>query len=214
VKALLDGLPAGQEIFYRVTAAGLSAPTMKGEPFPHRTGRPPFDLFRLVGRHGRPGLAHRRVARRHAHLRNDAQLRPDFLLHSGDTIYADGPIEAEKKLKDGTVWKNLVTEDKAKVAETIDEFRGNYKYNLLDRNVRAFNAEVPMLAQWDDHEVTNNWSPSKSLLEDKRYTVKSVPLLSARAPALSTSCRRRRANAWRRPEFALGVFLRFSYVAA
>lgn len=38
-----------------------------------------------------------------------------------------------------------------------------------------------MLAQWDDHEVTNNWSPSKSLLEDKRYTVKSVPLLSARA---------------------------------
>ena len=38
-----------------------------------------------------------------------------------------------------------------------------------------------MLAQWDDHEVTNNWSPSKSLMEDKRYTEKSVPLLAARA---------------------------------
>jgi alkaline phosphatase D len=79
------------------------------------------------------------------------------------------------------VWKNLMIEEKAKVAETLAEFRGNYKYNLMDRNLRDFNAAVPMLAQWDDHEVVNNWSPSKSLLQDERYTVKSVPLLTARA---------------------------------
>ena len=107
--------------------------------------------------------------------------RPDFFIHCGDTIYADGPIAAEVGLPDGSVWKNLVAEDVAKVAETRAEFRGRYKYNLLDRNVLAFNAQVPMLAQWDDHEVTNNWSPSKSLAEDQRYTVKSVPLLAARA---------------------------------
>jgi alkaline phosphatase D len=45
------------------------------------------------------------------------------------------------------------------VAQDLAQFRGNYKYNLLDDNLRAFNAEVPMLAQWDDHEVTNDWSP-------------------------------------------------------
>ena len=84
-------------------------------------------------------------------------------------------------MPDGGMWKNLVLEEKLKVAETLAEFRANYKYNLLDKNLRAFNAEVPMLAQWDDHEVTNNWSPSKSLMEDKRYTEKSVPLLAARA---------------------------------
>ena len=28
--------------------------------------------------------------------------RPDFFIHSGDTIYADGPIDAEKKLPDGS----------------------------------------------------------------------------------------------------------------
>jgi alkaline phosphatase D len=106
--------------------------------------------------------------------------RPDFFIHSGDTIYADNPILVEAKLPDGGVWKNLVTEETAKVAETLGEFRARYKYNLLDRHVRAFNAAVPMLAQWDDHEVTNNWSPSKSLAEDKRYTVKEVPLLAAR----------------------------------
>jgi hypothetical protein len=30
-----------------------------------------------------------------------------------------------------------------KVAETLDEFRGRYRYNPLDENVRRFNAEVP-----------------------------------------------------------------------
>jgi alkaline phosphatase D len=32
--------------------------------------------------------------------------RPDFLLHSGDTVYADGPIKGEVTLPDGKVWKN------------------------------------------------------------------------------------------------------------
>ena len=52
-----------------------------------------------------------------------------------------------------------MTEETSKVAETLAEFRGRYRYNLLDENVRRFNAEVPMLAQWDDHEVRNNWYP-------------------------------------------------------
>ena len=87
--------------------------------------------------------------------------RPDFFIHSGDTIYADAPIAAEVKLPDGTLWKNIVTEEKSKPAETLAEFRGNFKYNLLDKNLLAFNAEVPMFAQWDDHEVTNNWWPGE-----------------------------------------------------
>src|SRR5262249_44234732 len=40
--------------------------------------------------------------------------------------------------------------------------------------------EVPTLAQWDDHETRNNWYPGQ-ILEDDKYTVKSVNLLSARA---------------------------------
>ena len=52
-----------------------------------------------------------------------------------------------------------MTEEKSVVAHGLAQFRGNYKYNLLDDNLRAFNAQVPMLAQWDDHEVPNDWSP-------------------------------------------------------
>lgn len=105
--------------------------------------------------------------------------QPDFFLHSGDTIYADGPISSSVNTPQG-LWTNLVTPEVAKVAETLDEFRGRYKYNLLDDNVRRFNAEVPQIWQWDDHEVTNNWNDDKSVLNDARYTEKNVPLLTAR----------------------------------
>ena len=66
------------------------------------------------------------------------------------------------------------------MAETLDEFRGRYRYNLLDDNIRRFNAEVPQIWQWDDHEVSNNWSDSKDVSGDARYTEKDVPLLIAR----------------------------------
>jgi alkaline phosphatase D len=76
-------------------------------------------------------------------------------------------------------------EEKAKPAESLTEFRGNYKYNLLDANLREFNAVVPMFAQWDDHEVTNNWWPEEPLSraehERKKYTEKNMMALAARA---------------------------------
>jgi alkaline phosphatase D len=108
------------------------------------------------------------------------QLEPDVFVHCGDTIYADVPLAAEVPLDDGSVWRNLVTPAKSKVAETLEEFRGNYLYNLLDENVRRFNAEVAQVMLWDDHEVLNNWYPTERL-EDPRYTEKSVALLAARA---------------------------------
>jgi alkaline phosphatase D len=105
---------------------------------------------------------------------------PDFFIHSGDTIYADGIIKPEVKLADGTLWKNLVTEEKSKVAETLNEFRGNHRYNLMDANVRRFNSEVAQIWQWDDHEVLNNYSPSKDLSANDLYKEKNIALLAAR----------------------------------
>jgi alkaline phosphatase D len=112
------------------------------------------------------------------------QVQPQFFIHSGDNIYADGVIKPSVTLsaaENNQIWTNIVTPEVAKVAETQAEFRGRYKYNLLDKNVRAFNAEVPQIWQWDDHEVVNNWSDSKDLSTDARYTVKDIPLLVARA---------------------------------
>ena len=109
------------------------------------------------------------------------QTSPDFFIHSGDQIYADGPIPAEVKLDDGTLWKNLVTEAKSKVAESLAEYRGAFAYNLMDEHKRRFMAEVPFLVQWDDHETRNNWYPGQ-ILDDPRYkNERSLSLLSARS---------------------------------
>jgi alkaline phosphatase D len=86
--------------------------------------------------------------------------QPDFFIHCGDTIYADLPIRPEVTLPDGTIWRNVVTPAKSKPAGTLEDFRGNYLYNLLDDHMRRFNAEIPQFVLWDDHEVRNNWYPS------------------------------------------------------
>ena len=104
----------------------------------------------------------------------------DLFVHSGDHVYADNPLAAELRLDDGSAWKNLVTPAKAKVAETLDEFRGQYAYNMLDPSYRAFFEQTPVIAQWDDHELRNNWYPSQ-ILDDDRYRVKSVSTLARRA---------------------------------
>ena len=110
------------------------------------------------------------------------QVEPDIFVHLGDTIYADQPVLSEVKLDDGKVWKNLVTEAKSKAAETLDEFRGAYQYNLMDEHMRRFNSEVGQVVLWDDHEVHDNWYPTRDLTKDTKYTsVKSMPLLAARA---------------------------------
>jgi alkaline phosphatase D len=69
---------------------------------------------------------------------------PDFFIHSGDTIYADGPMADSVTLPDGTTWRNAhldAVPSKRKVAETLDEFRGAHLYNFMDENVRRFASE-------------------------------------------------------------------------
>lgn len=105
--------------------------------------------------------------------------RPDFLLHCGDTIYADEPIEARVVEPDGQVWRNLVTEEVGHVAETLADYRGRHRYPLLDDNVRSLYAEVPTIVQWDDHETLNNWFPGEQL-DDDRYTERDCDVLAAR----------------------------------
>lgn len=183
VKLLATDLPANQDIFYRVKFQDLADPTVESEPLTGRFRTAPTELrdisFTWSGDtcgqgwgidESRGGMQAYATMLKH---------RPDFFLHSGDNVYADGPLQAEVKLPDGSMWKNLVTPEKSKPAETLDEFRGQYKYNFMDKNVLAFYAAVPVLSQWDDHEVTNNWSDSKQLAEP--YAEKSIAVLAARA---------------------------------
>ena len=108
-----------------------------------------------------------------------AEAQPAFFLHSGDLIYADNPILAEQKLADGRIWKNITNERVARVAETLDDFRARFAYNLEDDHVRALAQSVPILAQWDDHETHNNWWPGQQLDDDRYKLERDATKLSA-----------------------------------
>lgn len=181
----LTDLPPGQDIFYRVAFQSLEDAKIFSEPLTGHlrtapAGRQPI-RFQWSGDTAGQGWGINTEWGGMKIYETMRQANPDFFIHCGDYIYADGPIEAEVSLPDGSLWKNIVTEETSKVAETLREFRGNYAYNLMDENVRRFNAQVPQLVQWDDHETLNNWYPSEILASDDRYTEKSVALLSARA---------------------------------
>ncbi|MDX2529263.1 alkaline phosphatase D family protein [Streptomyces europaeiscabiei] len=181
----LRGLPSGEQIHYRVLLADPDDPRRTGEPVTgtFRTTSPKRRSgARFVWSGDLAGQGWGINPDRGGYRIFDAMgaLDPDFFLFSGDTIYADGPIAATTALPDGSTWRNVTTEEKSKVAETLAEFRGNFRYNLLDENLKRFNAQVPAIVQWDDHEVTNNWYPGE-ILTDARYTEKSVDVLAARA---------------------------------
>jgi alkaline phosphatase D len=191
----LSGLEVGSEVFVRVSFQSLNNDRAIGEPVTGKLIVPPFGLthngygpnqersdlrFQWGGDTAGQGWGINPYFGGMKIYESMRQRNPLFFIHSGDNIYADGPIAASITAEGGQVWNNIVTPQVAKVAETLDEYRGRYRYNLLDENVRRFNSEVPQIWQWDDHEVTNNWSDSKDLSGDARYTEKNVPLLVAR----------------------------------
>jgi alkaline phosphatase D len=164
-KLMLDGLPSDQDIFYRVQFVSLDDMTTAGEAMTGTFRTAPMNKrdvsFVWSGDTAGQGWGidvDRGGMKTYATMTGHT---PDFFIHSGDTVYADGPITAEKEMPGGGVWKSVAIEEKAKVAETLNEFRAQWKYNMLDEHVKAFNAKVPMYVQWDDHEVTNNWYPGE-----------------------------------------------------
>jgi alkaline phosphatase D len=192
-KVDLSGLPAGQRIFYEVSFLDLGDLETASEPVRGSFVTPPSVKrnIRFVwsgdtagqGWGINPDLGGMRI------YETMRQAEPDFFIHSGDTIYADGPICAEARYQDGKTWlgpdgkpwRNVTIPEKEKVAETLREYRMNYAYNLMDENLRRFNAAVPMYAQWDDHEVTNNWYWELRKDKDQRYKEGSVAVMAARA---------------------------------
>ncbi|WP_019203580.1 alkaline phosphatase [Tsukamurella sp. 1534] len=177
----VTGLEPGRTVHYRVTLEGENG--AKSEPVtgtfrtaPGAAGDVKFawsgDVVGQgwgINRHG--GMAIMGAI---------ADTRPDFFLHSGDAIYADNPVPETQEQKDGGVYRNVTAKAKEHVAQTLDDFRGNYAYNLTDEHYRRFAANVPQLIQWDDHEVVNNWFPGESLAGQNRkgYTETDVNKLA------------------------------------
>ena len=179
----LRGLPPGCDVHYRVTAEDLDGRT-RSEPLTGTFRTAPIGnanvRFAWSGDVAGQGWGINPDIGGMTGFAAVAARKPDFFLHSGDTVYADGPLTETVTLPDGRVWRNLVTPEKSKVAETLAEYRGQHAYNLLDHNVRQLMAQTAAIVQWDDHEVLNNWYPGE-ILDLPQYTEKRVDVLAERA---------------------------------
>ena len=115
-KLLLDGLPAGQDIFYRVrfesiNGSGIAGETQVGHFRTAPSAQKSVSFVWSGDTAGQGwGIDPSRGGMRT--YRTMLQNRPDFFIHSGDHIYADCPVPSELKLPDGGIWRNIVTRRK------------------------------------------------------------------------------------------------------
>ncbi len=181
----LGALSPGEPVFYRVWFDDLARPGLRSAPVAGRFRTAPTRARRLkicwsgdsVGQgwginEDFGGLRLYETMARHS---------PDLFINSGDLIYADNPLADTVALDDGGIWRNRVTPAKRGVAQTLDDFRGNYAYYLLDEHAQWFNATTPVIAQWDDHDVLNNWTVATDLTRNAAYREKSIRRLAANA---------------------------------
>lgn len=113
VKRLLTDLASDQDIFYRMIAADLADINAVSEPIVGRFRTAPASKrdirFAWSGDTAGQGWGIDDTG-----MKTYATIgghTPDFFLHSGDTIYADGPMKDEVDLPGGSKWKNNVLID-------------------------------------------------------------------------------------------------------
>lgn len=75
------------------------------------------------------------------------QVKPDFAILLGDTIYGDDVCPSPPNAPGSE-----------STAATLDQFRAKHRYQRGSAALQRFLASVPVYAVWDDHEVRNNFS--------------------------------------------------------
>ena len=184
-RVLLTQLPSGRRIFYIVYFESLLHTGVRSLPLFGEFSTPPQSKLAPVriawsgdsfgqGYGINPQIGGVQLYNR---MREAA---PDLFIHCGDRIYADQPLKSMKGGGKGRRWFNLTTPEVMKVAQNLDDFRGYYRYGLLDEPTRRFAQVTSQLFLWDDHEVKNDWWPGR-ILKDRRYQERSCDVLADRS---------------------------------
>ncbi len=92
-------------------------------------------------------------------------LAPDFFIANGDMIYADGDCPVDGPDGPGG-WQNIPGDfpnildpavNWAGTAQVREIFLRHWRYNRADPHQQSFLRSTSMYAQWDDHEVVNDF---------------------------------------------------------
>jgi alkaline phosphatase D len=167
----VDGLQPDRRYFYRVWFSGAGGRgrsdvsgsvigTFKTAPVPWE-GRPlSFVIAADVG-----GQQYCRNAATGGYQIFAAMqsLEPDFAIFNGDAIYGDGDCPA---VGPEPGWVNIPGDfpgigdpaiDWTNLAAVRDVYLRHWRYNRADPFTQSFLRTTPIIAQWDDHEVINDF---------------------------------------------------------
>lgn len=171
-QVLLEELSPGTEYHYRVRFE-VMAPNGATSASPYTVGRfrtPPEPTeptalsFVFSGDLG--GFPYCRPADSgYTILGSMADLAPDFFLATGDMIYADTTCPAVRPDGRRNLPKPVPDVDSAAVdwsnrTRLREIYGANWRYNREDAHLQRLLAATPVYAQWDDHEVINNFGAS------------------------------------------------------
>ncbi len=93
-------------------------------------------------------------------------LGPDFVIANGDLIYADGTCPADGPAAGPADFENIPGDFPAINDPAVDwtdpamvtgVYVKHWQYNRADPHFQRFLANTPVYAQWDDHEVINDF---------------------------------------------------------
>ena len=148
--------------------------------FPHRADARSIGLVRLVGRYRGAGLGHRRKPWRHADLPHHAR-QPSGLLHPFRRPHLCGlpggaGIEAAR-------WRDLAKHRHRGEIRRRPQPRAvprQLQIQLARPELSRLPCRRAVFAQWDDHEVTNDWAPIGTA-DETGYAEDGSSLLVARA---------------------------------
>ena len=105
----------------------------------------------------------RRDGRGYEFFERMADFGPDLFVANGDMIYADSACPADGPIEG---WVNVPGDfpsisspdvDWENMAEVAEVYLGHWRYNRADPAFQRFLSRTPMVVQWDDHEVINDF---------------------------------------------------------
>ncbi len=166
----LSGLQADTQYHYRVllTATRDASGSVASRPGRFRTAPDPEtsrDVSFVVGGDVGGQRYCRRPDRGYDIFDRMAALEPDFFVANGDMIYADGDCPAEGPDGPGG-WENVPGDFPSIASPTVDwtnrplvrdVYRKHWRYNRADLPTQRLLSQTSMYAQWDDHEVINDF---------------------------------------------------------
>ncbi len=161
-KLKLTGLPAGSEVRYTVSACDADGACGEASGSLQTAPEAPAPLRLIVGG-DLGGQGHCRAVDGGYRIFDAlAALEPHLFIANGDMIYADGRCTDTSPAGVPTVPATFhaITDrvvDWSAAADTLD---AHWAYNHADPGLQRFLSKTPMISQWDDHEVVNDFGAS------------------------------------------------------